>query len=409
MTAAAQLGGTERVLLDFANDAFEYGIALRVLAPRPGPLVDRLNDLGVPADVVPAPPSLLAASQRAGHLRSIPPALFGLRRWAKDLAKHAWCEDAEVLYSVAFKAYLTTYTMRKIPVVWHLHEFPPERTGRLWRFFAGRIPDALIANSHAVGSAWGKGHAPRPYVTGEWSVEGADWAGPPIARSGGPPIAVIPNGVNLDRFTPRKRTGWIHQQLELPREARLVGMPAVFARWKGQLEVIEAFRLVANDFSDVHLVFVGGSIYDTVAERSFEKELRAAIRPGTRIHLLPFQEAIERVYPEFDLALHYSTRPEPFGRVVLEAMASGIPVVAAAEGGPLEILGGGIAPLREGGWLAHPRAPAALASILQTVFKMSREELATIGTSGRQRSEDYFSARMFSRHVAGVLTRVSRE
>ena len=138
---------------------------------------------------------------------------------------------------------------------------------------------------------------------------------------------------------------------------------------------------------------MGGSIYDTAAEKRYSKAVRDEIlKTGTgefravmdmperrkaklsdsrsddtttsadvqpkvqpevlpevlpfhsdrlRVHRLNYQRKIERVYPEFDIVVHYSTRPEAFGRVIVEAMASGIPVIAANEGGPVEILGRG--------------------------------------------------------------------
>ena len=246
----------------------------------------------------------------------------------------------------------------------------------------------MIANSEATANAW---------------------------RGRAPGTTVIPNGVDLDRFHPRPRAYWIHDRLGLPHTDRLIGMPAVFARWKGQLDVIEAFSSIGAQFSDVHLVFVGGSIYDTVAEREYAAELEAAVRGANgNIHLLPFQPKIEPTYPEFDLVLHYSLRPEPFGRVILEALASGVPVIAAREGGPVEILGtreGGSERTdlgkRDVGWLAPPRDPAALAGVLREALELPQDRLDTIGQAGRRRAEDLFSARQFARAVATVIRGVA--
>ncbi len=430
LAASAQLGGTERVLLDFANRAFEQDVALRVLTPRDGPLVTILNKIGVPAEVVEAPEILLRASQREGRLWSLPPALLAMRRWAKQLAAHPFVADAEVFYSVAFKTHVAATLARLHPVLWHLHEFPPARTGWVWRRVAGRAPDSMVAVTDAVAEAW--------------------------KRDGR--VAVVHNGVNLDRFRPRDRTGWIHEQLGIPADHRLIGMPAVFARWKGQLEVLEAFARIADELPDVHLVIVGGSIYDTVAEREYGAELERAtgefliqtpsggvwepLEPGSgewrvptsesgeggsaegspastaedtggtgpvpgtrlpRVHMMPFQREIELAYPEFELTVHYSLRPEPFGRVVVESMACGVPIVAADEGGPCEIVGDGIGPRREGGWLAPPRDPASLARILSSALGLPTEVLQSVGAAGRIRAEDHFSARAFSARLAGVL------
>lgn len=404
VAASAQLGGTERVLLDFAARAFEHDIALRVLTPRQGPLLEILNEIGVPAQAVPASPRLLRGSQRWGALASLPGTLAGLAAWARQLGRHAFFQEADAIYTAAFKAHLAASWLRRHPVVWHLHEYPPALTGAAWRMLSRISPDAMIANSFATARAWGF-HPPR--TAGR--------------------LAVIENGVDLDRFRPRARTYWIHDALGVPREHRLIGMPAVFARWKGQIEAIRAFAAISPEFPSAHLVIAGGSIYDTDAERRYGGELEAAVRQaGAPVHLLPFQPKIELVYPELDLVVHYSLRPEPFGRVILEAMASGTPVLAAAQGGPVEILGGrefgrssrsptGLSPtgLARGqlqdvqalpaGWLVPPRRVTALARALKEALCLAPDELRAKGRSGRQRAEDRYSARHFARRVADVL------
>jgi glycosyltransferase involved in cell wall biosynthesis len=452
------------MLLDFANRAFEHDIALRVVTPLDGPLVRILKNIGVPTAVVPAPPIMLRGSQQVGHLRSLPATVLGVWRWSRSLSEHEFVREADVLYSIAFKPHLALALSRSHPVVWHLHEFPPETTGRWWRRLAKWVPDGMIANSEVVGRAWSAEKrvpetARQPDLTGAGGVRDGTVADHAVN------ITVVPNGINLDRFKPVERSYWIHDRLRIPREHRIIGMPAVFARWKGQLEVIRAFESITDQYPEVHLVIVGGSIYDTLAEKQYGKELmleidraatgewavvttgagsrelgvangeQGAIAPGLggfsdasetksdesfavdvtapgsalpRLHHLPFQSKVEIAYPEFDFAVHYSTRPEPFGRVVVEAMACGIPVIAANEGGPVEILGGGIGSRREAGWLAEPRNPDALADVLRSALNLPGELARSIGEAGRRRAEDYYSWRRFAGEVADVLKLVSR-
>src|SRR5712691_11746486 len=268
LAASAQLGGTERVLLDFAARAFEHDIALSVLTPRDGPLI------GIPADVVPGPPALLHGSQQPGRLLSLAPALLALPGWVWKLQRHARWRDADVLYSIGFKTHGATALRHDRPLVWHLHEFPPDTTGGIWRALARRVPDGVIVNSEAVGRAWKGGTRDERRETSSLSPDQLV----PRPSSLVSRLSVIPNGVDLDRFRPRDRTFWIHDRLGIPHDRRLVGMPAVFARWKGHEAVLAAFQQVRGEFPNVDLVFVGGSIYDTVAERECGERLERLVR-----------------------------------------------------------------------------------------------------------------------------------
>ena len=470
IAGTAELGGAERVLLDFANRAFEHDIALKVLFPANGPLVGILNKIGVPAEVVPAPTSLQHGFRRGQWYR--PSSLAGMLLWSRRLRRHPFVLEADVIYTVAFRAHVAATWGGLHPVVWHLHKFPPVAARGTWLGTARKRPARLIANSEAVAEGWGENRE-----RGKGKGEEDRTPGSGKRETGGRGhVTVIHNGVNLDRFHPRERSYWIHDQLGIPRGHRLVGMPAVYARWKGHFEVIAAFEQICEEFPDTHLVIVGGSIYDTDAEHQFGEELRQVtgefrvvvsggqegvagrgdkgkgkgekgkekekgkrergkepererggkgergprdepdserMRNGgyaemvqagiPNVHLLPFQREIEKAYPEFDLAVHYSLRPEPFGRVVLEAMACAVPIVAAGEGGPVEVLGEGIGPRREAGWLAEPRNPAALARIFRSALSLPTDVLRSIGMAGRRRAEDHFSARTFAGKVAEVL------
>lgn len=390
--ASGQLGGTERVLLDLASHARDLIVDLRVVLPVGGPLVAALADRGVPAEEVRAPAGLLRGSQQPGYLGTIPRALFGTWQWSRRLRVHPFVSSADVVYTVAFKAHLAAALARLRPLVWHLHEFPPTTTGGFWRAAARRVPHALIANSGSVAEAWGSpASIPAHHLT------------------------TVYNGVDVQRFVPRPRSHWIHDRLGLPRDRRLIGMPAVLARWKGHPIVAAAFREIADEFPDVDLVFVGGSIYDTAAEREYGAELQRLmeLEPGAgsgepnhptppRVHLLPFQEDIERVYPEFGVTVHYSVRPEPFGRVIVESMACGVPVIAADEAGPREILG----TEGEGGWLVTPRDPNALARHLREVLQQPEEHLRDVGEAGRRRAKERFGSVRFAEEVAAVFRRV---
>ncbi|MFI5279447.1 MAG: glycosyltransferase family 4 protein [Gemmatimonadales bacterium] len=392
VSVSAALGGSERVLLDFVSRAPAQGVLPVAILPKTGPLVDALKECGAQVRIAPAPADFLELSQRATlSATGLAQFAWGLARWSREIAQalehaEAGAPRRAILYSNGFKAHLACALVRGRRHVWHLHEFPPDNLGPLWRLLAGALPDATIANSQSVADAW--------------------------RMTRFPPPAVVLNGVDTRRFAPAPKTGWIHELLDLPKEARLIGMPAVFARWKGHLLVIEAFERAAAEIPDAHLVLVGGPIYDTAAERGYAEELvrrvgRASLGGASqakslagRIHFLKFQNEPWRLYPEFDLVVHFSTRAEPFGRVVVEAMACGVPVVAAHAGGPAEILQNG-----ETGWLIMPGDVTALE---RRMVDALRADTSAVGAAARRAAEQRFSAERFAREVADVLKRVAQ-
>ena len=394
ISVSSALGGSEWVLRDFAVRARDHGVEPLVILPKEGPLGERLREDGVTLTVAAAPEDFLELSQR--EFRRSPETLlkFGRGLWSWSRAIASELDRAEVLapgqprvlYTNGFKAHLACALLRGYRRVWHLHEFPPESLGVLWRAVAAAVPEASIAVSRSVADAW---------------------------RAPGLNPDVVFNGVDVERFKPARRTLWVHELLGLPHEARLIGMPAVFARWKGHLLVVEAFERIAARVPDAHLVLVGGPIYDTVAERGYAQELarrvsRSSIGGGgagrersltDRIHFVRFQNDPWRLYPEFDLVVHFSTRPEPFGRVILEAMACATPVVAVAAGGPAEIVEDGVT-----GWLTPMGDVGALCDRMVAALAA---DAAPLGATARRAVEARFTADRFSAEVSAVLKRVA--
>lgn len=376
VSVSAALGGSEWSLLDFAVRAARRGIGLTVVLPKDGPLRARLDAAGVATVIAPADAAFLALTQRemlgAGGLMTLQ---RGLRAWARGIGvaqRGLPGGIPAVLYSNGFKAHLACALVRGPRRVWHLREYPPERTRILWRVLAGALPHATIANSRAVAEAW---------------------------RLGGLAPAAVPNGVDLERFAPSPASGWVHEQLGLPREAVLLGMPAAFARWKGQFAVVDAFERAADRVPHAHLVLAGGAIYDTDAERGYAQELVARVQRATalatRIHFLKFQSEPWRLYPELTAVLHFSLRPEPFGRVIVEALACGVPAIAARAGGPLETVEEGVT-----GWLVPQGDVAALADAMVAALGA---DLGPMRAACRARAERLYSAERYADDVAAIL------
>ncbi len=171
--------------------------------------------------------------------------------------------------------------------------------------------------------------------------------------------AVIPNWVDLEKF-PFKP----HE----PHTPLVLGLLGQVAPHKGHDDAIEALRILGSGY---HLLIGGQG--DAKYVRSLKH--RAAGLPVKTAGFVSLPNFFEMI----DVLLVPSWE-EPFGIVLLEAMARGIPVIATAAGGPLEIVHAGE------GILVPPRDPRSLASAIRSIGPLRDQ----ISRAARRRVEDEF-------------------
>jgi glycosyltransferase involved in cell wall biosynthesis len=170
--------------------------------------------------------------------------------------------------------------------------------------------------------------------------------------------------------------GSVPASLELPEDMPIVGIVGRLQPWKGQDRLLRAQRLLRSEGQHMHTIIVGGDAHGLSSDY-------AASLP-VLVSELGLQDAVTLTgqvpdagpYIErMDIMVNASD-PEPFGIVLLEAMARGVAVVAVASGGPLEIVEDG-----SSGVLAGSGEPEALAQALAPLLSSSerREELARAG------------------------------
>jgi glycosyltransferase involved in cell wall biosynthesis len=200
-----------------------------------------------------------------------------------------------------------------------VRDFLPDRAAERWLLRIARLAaDAVIANSSAVGAH--------------------------LRRLGAPPSLVHPiaNGIDLVRFAPEGPQAELRAELGWPKHVRLVGMVGVLARWKGQEVFLTAAARLAQRHPDVRFVVVGSEIYRTAGHGDFTATLQRQARElglGEALAFTGYRRDIPEVLRALDVVVHASIEPEPFGRVIAEAMACARPVVWARGGGADEIVG----------------------------------------------------------------------
>lgn len=136
-------------------------------------------------------------------------------------------------------------------------------------------------------------------------------------------------------FNSRER---LRREWEIKPGQPVVGIVGNLLRWKGQLVLVEAMAKVKQVYPDVKCVIIGKTPRGSEA---YEQEIRDAIvKNGLEANavLVGYRSDIPQVLSVLDVLVHASIEPEPFGRVILEGMVSGKPIVATNGGGVPELV-----------------------------------------------------------------------
>lgn len=188
--------------------------------------------------------------------------------------------------------------------------------------------------------------------------------------------AVIPNWVDLDKFEFKPHP---------PHRPLTLGLLGQISLHKGHDDAIEALRILGANYR----LLIAGKGEEHYVKQLREKAANLPVSFPGFVSLPDFFESID--------VLLVPSWEEPFGIVVLEGMASGVPVVTTAAGGPLDILRP-----NEDGILVPPRDPKALA---QGVLSLEGQR-QTLVHSARQRVEAEFDIRKVIPRVEAFYRRV---
>jgi glycosyltransferase involved in cell wall biosynthesis len=178
---------------------------------------------------------------------------------------------------------------------------------------------------------------------------------------------VVHNGVDLAEFRPRPPSGYLHRELALPRAAKFVAVIGQLGLRKGTDVALAAASQIANCVPDGHWLIVGERTSNKAEAHDFETRLRSlAAEPplAGRVHFLGARSDVADLLCECVLLVH-AARQEPLGRVLLEAAACGLAVVATDVGGTREIF-----PTEaDGAMLVRPDSAQELAAVASLLLQ----------------------------------------
>lgn len=358
MPLAEQRGGAEQLLLDLlttATDLAEWEVGF---LQKEGSMIMHIQQLGIPT-----------WSLAAGRLRD----LSHYVKTIKSICRHLRASNPHCVLSWMGKTHLyggPAAFLAKTPAVWHQHGIPQNHPiDRL----ATLLPSKgiiVVSRSAAAAQArlWPK-------------------------RS----IRLVHPGSRLERFNPCQLPSpqEVRCSLELPPTGPLIGMVGRLQRWKGMHTLIQAMPLILQEFPEAHCVIVGGEHNLEPDYPSYLRQLIEALNLQQQVILAGFQKNVEQWMQACDIVVHASDN-EPFGLVIIEAMALGKPVVAASEGGPRDIITEGV-----DGLLAPYNQPQALAQAIMRYLR-NPDFAQKVGKAAQKRALEFSTRRYGERLVEAI-------
>lgn len=214
------------------------------------------------------------------------------------------------------------------------------------------------------------------------------------------PTVVIHPGIDAPEALEADALRRLREEVGLPGDRPVIGITGRLMAWKGQHHVLRALALLRDRGVAVHGLVVGGNAYDHEPEyEPFLHRLVTELGLEDRVTFSGQVPDATRYVQLMDIAVNASDH-EPFGIVLLEAMALGVPVVAVDAGGPAEIVQDGVS-----GLLVATADPERFADALHRLAGDAalRERLAE---AGRARYDAEFTAERMTDDLTAALERV---
>ena len=211
-------------------------------------------------------------------------------------------------------------------------------------------------------------------------------------------LSCNPNGVDTQAFQPRPRPdSGLRQALGIPASAKVVGFLGRLSPEKGPEVFLRAALVAYARLPDTHFVFVGdGPLAPTL------RESISRFKMTDRVHLAGLRRDVPTVLNDLDVLVS-SSHSEAMPLAVMEALASGLPVVATRVGGVPDMIEHG-----DSGWLVTPNDFEEIATRLQQILG-TPDELARMGAAARRRAVATMSLSDTIEKMAGLMTRLVSE
>ncbi len=305
MQPVAERGGSDQALLRLVRSLPRGDFDFHIAVPGPSPLAKEFEAAGATLHVIPMP--RLSTSHGAGEWSSYvvgwPVAVARLIALARRIR-------VDVVHSNSLHSWYGWAAARALglPHVVHAREIVVQsKTAlRVERALCRHFTTRVIAVSYAVAA----------------QLDPAN-------------VVVLDEYLDPDEFSP-SYAGVFRTRVGLPDDAPVVGAVARLDPLKGLDVLLDAYAIARATRADLQLVIVGSPV---LGQDAYADDLRARVAATPGVHLLESRDDVPDVMADLDVLAFPSVEPESYGLVLVEALASGTPVIASDHGGPPEIVG----------------------------------------------------------------------
>lgn len=373
--AGAELYGADIVLLELLKNIDKKKFEPLVILPCKGPLVEKLEENNIKVKVIEYP-----------ILRRKYFTPFGILNYIKDYFKYSKeikeiveKNNIDIIHTNTAAVLEGAYVKRKvknIKHIWHIHEIivKPLIIHKFLSFIISYFSDEVVVVSNAV-----KKHL---IDTGYFKKE----------------IKVIYNGVDNKIFNPNNDTEYIRKEFNIPKDSIIVGMIGRINAWKGQKDFLLAMDKVLKNNTNVYAMLVGG-VFEGEEWRKIELEEQInSMENKDRIIFSDYRKDTPNIHCLYDIFVLPSTNPDPLPTVVLEAMASGKPVIGYRHGGICEMVSDKI-----NGLLVEKNNYNYLATSIEELIN-NKEMIEKMNFESLERQKKLFSTRSYINNFENVYS-----
>ena len=368
--SSSDLYGASKILLTLVNALIERGHVPVVVLSESGPLALALKKLGVKVHFI----KLGILRRKYFNLPGIINRLLVTFKAQKRLKEIVSAESIDTIYSNTTGVLVGAWVASRMNIrhIWHIHEITvnPKWFVRFTGFLVNKYSNHVIVVSKAVKSHW------LHYIDED-------------------KIEIVYNGIDYSSYLTDKTD--LRRELSLGDDAVLIGMVGRVHFWKGQ----DYFLKMAKELEEVdsRIVFIMvGDVFPGYEGLSVQiDELKRDLGLTEKVYNLGFREDIGNVMNALDIFVLPSTNPDPLPTVILEAMASGRPVVATNHGGAIEMV------LDNKTGLLIPWDDEVAASEKIKPIILNKELRIQMGEKGRMRVLNNFSLSHFGRRISEIV------